>query len=206
MNDKQTERRQEILMAALKAFTTKGFDKTSMDDIVRISGLSKGTLYWHFENKKALYAALIDFTMQGLIVAFDGIMESTAGLDALSALQAMFDGTVAMFEDDPDYPALTIDFMLQTLHDEKVKQQYLHYFVKYIERLAQVIEQGIAEGHFRAVDPMKAAIGIIATLDGLTISAVFKDDFQMITDEAWSMGAIISVASDLIINGLRKDE
>ncbi len=47
------ERRNEILGAALEVFIEKGYDKASMDDIVRASGLSKGTLYWYFKNKKS---------------------------------------------------------------------------------------------------------------------------------------------------------
>ncbi|MCB0020591.1 MAG: helix-turn-helix transcriptional regulator, partial [Anaerolineales bacterium] len=51
MGEKQDERRNEILAAALQAFSENGYDKTSIDDVVRATGLSKGTIYWYFKNK-----------------------------------------------------------------------------------------------------------------------------------------------------------
>ena len=66
-----TDRKQDILIAALEAFTKKGYDKTSVDDIVRISGLSKGTLYWHFENKQALFSGVIQMVIEQFMQMFD---------------------------------------------------------------------------------------------------------------------------------------
>src|SRR5690242_19473355 len=51
-------RREAILQAALKSFSTKGFTETTMDDIKRLSGASTGSIYHHFENKEMLAQAL----------------------------------------------------------------------------------------------------------------------------------------------------
>ncbi|MCB0013808.1 MAG: helix-turn-helix transcriptional regulator, partial [Anaerolineales bacterium] len=66
MGEKQDERRNEILAAALQAFSENGYDKTSIDDVVRATGLSKGTIYWYFKNKQALFTALMEFVVDGL--------------------------------------------------------------------------------------------------------------------------------------------
>ena len=68
-NDPKEQRRQEILMAALQAFSEKGYDKTTIEDIVRISGLSKGTLYWYFTNKEAIFAALVQMVFDEMWVS-----------------------------------------------------------------------------------------------------------------------------------------
>ena len=65
MADVKANRRREILMAALQAFSEKGYDKTSVNDIVRVSGLSKGTLYWYFKNKQAIFVAMIEYGLPG---------------------------------------------------------------------------------------------------------------------------------------------
>ena len=54
------ERRAQILEAALQCFASKGFHTATMDDLVRASGLSKGSLYWHFESKEQVFLALFD--------------------------------------------------------------------------------------------------------------------------------------------------
>ena len=51
-------RRQQIIVAAKRVFSEKGFSKTSMEDIAREAELSPGTLYLYFKNKDELYASL----------------------------------------------------------------------------------------------------------------------------------------------------
>lgn len=56
--DKREATRQEILNAAAELFRTKGFDATSVDDIVLAANLAKGTFYYHFQKKDDLILAL----------------------------------------------------------------------------------------------------------------------------------------------------
>ena len=51
-------RRRQITDAARKVFSSKGFSKTTMEDIAREAELSPGTLYLYFRNKDELYASL----------------------------------------------------------------------------------------------------------------------------------------------------
>lgn len=53
------ERRERILSAATNLFIHYGYDKTTVSDIARESGVSKGAIYLHFESKDALMEALI---------------------------------------------------------------------------------------------------------------------------------------------------
>ena len=51
-------RRQEILAAALAAFTEKGFDAATIEDVRAHSGASTGSIYHHFGGKEGLAAAV----------------------------------------------------------------------------------------------------------------------------------------------------
>ena len=51
-------RRQQIIVAAKRVFSEKGFSKATMEDIAREAELSPGTLYLYFKNKDELYASL----------------------------------------------------------------------------------------------------------------------------------------------------
>ena len=51
-------RRDEIIDAALRAFAAKGFQGTSMADVIAEAGLSAGAIYGHFAGKKELFAAV----------------------------------------------------------------------------------------------------------------------------------------------------
>jgi len=52
-------KRKQILAGAREVFLEKGFDAASMNDIARVAGVSKGTLYVYFENKERLFVELI---------------------------------------------------------------------------------------------------------------------------------------------------
>jgi AcrR family transcriptional regulator len=52
-------KRAQILDGARTAFLERGFDASSMGDIARIAGVSKGTLYVYFESKEDLFAELV---------------------------------------------------------------------------------------------------------------------------------------------------
>jgi len=54
----RTARRDEIIGAALRCFAEKGYQRTSMADIIDESGLSAGAIYGHFAGKQELFAAV----------------------------------------------------------------------------------------------------------------------------------------------------
>ena len=54
----RTARRDEIIAAALRCFAEKGYQRTSMADIIDESGLSAGAIYGHFAGKQELFAAV----------------------------------------------------------------------------------------------------------------------------------------------------
>jgi AcrR family transcriptional regulator len=56
----KTERRQQILAAARDLFAKRGYHQTTIDDIVAQAGVARGTFYLYFEDKRAVFADLID--------------------------------------------------------------------------------------------------------------------------------------------------
>jgi AcrR family transcriptional regulator len=57
--DSDSAKRRQILEGARAAFLAQGFDGASMNDVARVAGVSKGTLYVYFPSKDALFAALV---------------------------------------------------------------------------------------------------------------------------------------------------
>ncbi|MFZ7087625.1 TetR/AcrR family transcriptional regulator [Curtobacterium sp. RRHDQ10] len=55
-----SETRTEILRVALDLFTRQGFEGTSIRDIAAALGVTKSSLYYHFENKDAIVQALVE--------------------------------------------------------------------------------------------------------------------------------------------------
>lgn len=67
MNDKKEksfEKKQELINAALKEFSEKGYENASLNNILKEAGISKGTFYYHFSNKEDLYFYLISILIE----------------------------------------------------------------------------------------------------------------------------------------------
>ena len=56
------QRREEIVQAAEEVFFSKGFEKSTMDDVAEKAELSKGTLYLYFKSKEELLIGIIEQT------------------------------------------------------------------------------------------------------------------------------------------------
>lgn len=59
MTRKNPERRQELMAAAQQLFYTKGYENTSVNDIIQAAGVSKGAFYHHFDSKTAVLEAIV---------------------------------------------------------------------------------------------------------------------------------------------------
>ena len=57
--EKSFEKKEEVLEAALNEFIEADYEKASLNRIIKNAGISKGTFYYHFENKEALYLFLL---------------------------------------------------------------------------------------------------------------------------------------------------
>lgn len=60
MKEKKFEKKAELLEAALSEFTEKSFEDASLNTILKHAGISKGTFYYHFPDKEALYLFLLE--------------------------------------------------------------------------------------------------------------------------------------------------
>jgi AcrR family transcriptional regulator len=75
-------RPQEILDAALLAFTTSGYHRASIEEIRELSGASVGSIYHHFGGKEALAAALYLDGLRDYQRSFLEVLEQGGGAEA----------------------------------------------------------------------------------------------------------------------------
>jgi AcrR family transcriptional regulator len=190
------ERREEILEAAMRCFARTGFHRTSMNDIVAESGLSKGTLYWHFGSKRDLFLALVDKIMGEMMVSYQGALEGAASASEYLHRLSVLTGELLIKE--RNFAALVMSLALETWQDEVIKQHYLEMASDFIDVIEALLEEGVASGEFRAVNTREVAHGLAALFDG-----VFFHDFAGVGGDAAER---IEIVTDLMIEGLRSKE
>jgi AcrR family transcriptional regulator len=69
--DRRAERRQAILAAALKEFSSRGFAAARLDDVADQAGIAKGTIYLYFRDKEALFQDLIRSEMSPVVATLE---------------------------------------------------------------------------------------------------------------------------------------
>lgn len=65
--DLEQAKREQIIRAAMKEFATQGYDRASTNNIVKEAGISKGSLFHYFGNKKNLYLFIYEYAIQTVL-------------------------------------------------------------------------------------------------------------------------------------------
>ena len=73
----RSQRRQQLLAAALEVFVHTGFHTASMDEIAAKAGVTKPVLYQHFGSKRDLYLAVLDSGARDFLETMQIALEST---------------------------------------------------------------------------------------------------------------------------------
>jgi TetR/AcrR family acrAB operon transcriptional repressor len=96
--------RENILKGALKTFSEKGLAKARLEDIAKEVGVTRGAIYWHFENKVQLFSELFKKTLKIVLKDARKILESDLSpLDKIRKLLIHL-GTKSI--EDEDYKAI----------------------------------------------------------------------------------------------------
>lgn len=190
------ERRQQILEAAFQAFSENGYAKTTMDDIVQRSGLSKGTLYWHFKNKEDLFIATLEIAFKDLEAMLTVMVEQDS--PASTRLKMLIFGVGEFIEQNRNIIGLIIDGFYQSYQINLAQQTMRAVYDKYIEGVTSIIRQGIERGEFRKdIDPHMAAIALLAGGDGIALYLMLEPE--------WDVKTAINTFGDLILRGMQKE-
>ena len=88
-----------ILDAAYKAFRRQGYSRVSMDEIAAATGVTKRTLYYHFESKDQLLSAVLETQHQLALAAFKSFGDKLSGSPE-AIIEALF-RDLAVWSDRP---------------------------------------------------------------------------------------------------------
>jgi len=103
ITSRQMERQERILRAASQLIARYGFDKTTMDDIAREAGVSKGAIYLHWSNKEELFDHLLLVEMQKTL---DDFWSRVDGDPQGGTIGKMYEYAVLAMQDNPFVRAL----------------------------------------------------------------------------------------------------
>jgi AcrR family transcriptional regulator len=191
-------RPEEILDAALSVFGESGFARAKIDDVARVAGVSKGTVYLYFDSKESLFREMVrakvvaslaeaeafvrtfDGSARALLVELIRRMYTRVRRDQMMQLARMVQGEL------PHFPELARFYF-----DEVI--------LRARRLIEQVLERGVASGEFRPGASGFAARGLSSLLVHTAQVQCFFQRFdpQALTEEQAVEGLI-----DLYLHGV----
>ena len=161
----EAERRAQIMRAARALFVERGFPNTRMEDVAKRAQLSKGAIYFYFGSKAELFNALVDAEHQQTIRFLE-----EASSDPRSAAEKLIDVGVKYLDYFAGLKSPPRFFMIMgevALRDEGVRSRVTEIHNRFVDAVAELLQEGIDSGHFRPLDPTAVALMLKAFIDGL---------------------------------------
>ncbi|MDX1546447.1 MAG: TetR/AcrR family transcriptional regulator [Rhodothermales bacterium] len=158
-----TDLRRVFLDAARHLLVRDGYKSLSMRKLARAAGYSATSIYLHFENKDALFHALIEEGMERLLAAFREV-EAAYADDPEGRLEALCRAYIRFGLDSPEY--YEVMFMLHPEHMERYPADKFRRARRNLDVLAAALADGAACGAFCAAEPRVLASTLWAALHG----------------------------------------
>jgi AcrR family transcriptional regulator len=187
--------RRRILELASAAFARDGYEGTSLNEVIRESGLTKGAFYFHFSSKKELALAAFRFKQEHLVERL--FAEADEQSDALTALRTLLRARVRLFRADPSL-ACVLRLGAELGAEAGPDSEFARYQELTIEAFADLVRRGQRERVVRAdLGPRAAGEAIFAAMIGADrVSRLLsgRSDLERRTEELL----------DLLVNGLQE--
>lgn len=165
----RTDRKDQIIAAALELFRSKGFADVSTRDLAEHAGLSRSHVYHYFSDWNELRReAFVRFANEQL----DEVREPLADAPPLEAFVGFLRDCLPSTADAGW--ALWLDAWDEAMHDAQMTQAYLVINAQWQSMLAEVIERGVADGVFRCESSQRAARQIFALAMGYADDLMLK--------------------------------
>ncbi len=193
-----------LLDAAASAFAERGYEGATLDAIAAGAGVNKALIRYHFGDKQGLYSrVLLDALDVGASILAP--VREDAGAAAPERMDRFIAALSEFIERVPHFaPIIVREWMCAGVHvTPKVMDRILELF-----RLdAEILEQGQAEGSFRAVDTHAAHLSVVGALVFFHISEPLRRKRRgKGMPPAPSIGAYAEHVSELIRRGLASGE
>ena len=194
MNDnRKIQRKEQIMDAALKVIISKGYDNSRIDDIVDISSMSKGAIYWYYKSKKEVYLNLVNYWVIKYSTVINHINEEDDS--PADQLKDVFEYFILQYEQDPSAFKALVEFWSLAGRDKDFHKKLDKVYSKFLEFLERIINRGVKSGEFKNLDVRITALSIMVNIEGIIW-------FTLFDAHGLSAKEYINTITDFILSGL----
>jgi len=192
----------ELLAAALALFVEKGFAATRLEDVAARAGVSKGTLYLYYENKDALFKAVIQEGIVPVIAENEAILAKHSG-SSFELLERLLENWWTKI----GQTAFAGIPKLMVAEARNFPELASYYYENVISRgralIASALRRGMESGEFRSMDVETTVDVVIAPVLMLLIWRFSMNCCQSCESDPQTY---LRIHMDLLRQGLREPE
>ncbi|MBK6323263.1 TetR family transcriptional regulator [Candidatus Aalborgicola defluviihabitans] len=162
--------RDQILDAAERVFQRRGVSRTSLQEIAQEAGLTRGAIYWHFQNKVDVFHGM----MQRVTLPMTSSLTSESLVDCADALARLRKIVASAFHQTVHDPRVRRVFEIASHKVEYVdelqagRDRHLTERAGFVANLERLLALAVAAGQLGHATPVaQAGVGLHALLDGL---------------------------------------
>ena len=174
--------REAILHAATELMHLKGYQATTLDDVLRESGVGKGNFYYHFKSKEDLGYAILDQVVSAFLERTLDPCFSEASTPRLTQIRCFLDRVLAAQRERKCVGGCALGNLASELSDvhEGFRARLFGVFSAWRERLIGVLEQAQAAGSVRSdCRPDAVAHFLVASLEGAILMTKLTKDIAV---------------------------
>ena len=193
----ETERRQQILDAALTCFSRTGYHQTSMDDLAAELPFSKGLLYYYFPTKRDLFVSLLDNWAKQSLQAWEAMLSPTE--DVVTQICKSIQYGVQLVALSSDLARIEFEFYSEVGRDADVSEAFRALFAQFRARIKSILDSGVRSGDLRPLDTEAVAAVLFGAYEGLALQAVVEPD-------AFDWALVSDSLCQLVLHGLSRED
>ena len=161
-------RRRQIVDAAIRVMAEKGWNDTSIDEITREAGVSRGLVSYHFRDKADLLSSMLARCSGAAQDVVTEAIEATP--DPVDRLRVSIRATLNLTREDPAIYEIFLHFMASGRSNPELGQQIRELYRGFRKANAIAIAHGQRNGLFRNdIDPDAAAARHIGAMTGFAL-------------------------------------
>ena len=198
-------RRQQILVAAKKIISRKGFNNTIIEDIAAEAELSPGTLYNYFKNKEELFAFLSLRLFQFLNIWVEQALKN-GNTDPVRRLENLVEALHDVYHFDPQ----TFIYIFHVQSDKtkinlspELLSEFKRLSRKSIDIIAGIFKEGVQNGRFVDKPPDLLAGILLALFTGV---ALWSEGKKVAFNQEDDLKQKLVFAFDLFSRGIKKQD
>jgi len=192
MNSPATPLRERLIQAAIAVFAERGYNGTTVDDIVAAAGSSKGAFYFYFPNKEGLFLAIVEDFATSLASAIAGAVSQASG--ALAKVEAAIEAGVRAFGRDR---ALSKIMLVEAVGlNPAFENKRREIYARFAALIQSYLDRAVAEKDIPAMDTEMMAYAWLGAINEVVVH-------WLETGRPTELEKVVPDLARFIINGLR---